>query len=222
MNEVALIERWQKLCQHINLLAIPAAAQEPVKLLAVSKYTSIDAIRILFQAGQCDFAENYLQAALKKIAALADSPIIWHFIGSLQSNKCTVIAKHFSWVHSLTQSKHALLLAQAREHPTPLQICLQINFSHDQNKYGLLPEEAPALVETVLKCPALQLRGLMVLPKVGAVNDFAQLAKLRDQLEQRFSISLPTLSMGMSSDYAEAIAAGATLVRIGSLLFQNK
>lgn len=221
MDAAALIQRWQKLSEHIQSLAMhDVAAREPIKLLAVSKYASSEAIHVLFQAGQLDFAENYLQAALKKMAVLADLPIVWHFIGNLQSNKCAVIAKHFSWVHSLASPKHALLLAQARQHVTPLQVCVQINLSDDEHKYGMSPEAASALVEAVLQLPALQLRGLMVLPKAGGVADFTKLAQLRDQLETQFSIFLPTLSMGMSADYPEAIAAGATLVRIGSSLFQ--
>jgi PLP dependent protein len=220
MNNDLLVARWRALRDDLRALA-QSPDREPVQLLAVSKYSGVEAIRILCAVGQYDFAESYLQSALQKIIALADLPITWHFIGHLQSNKCEAIAKNFSWVHSLTQIKHACLLAHARSAATPLQICLQINFSDDQKKHGLLPEAVPALIEVVLKQPALQLRGLMVLPKPGAVDDFKRLAELRDQLEKEFSISLPTLSMGMSADYRAAISAGATVVRIGSLLFQH-
>lgn len=222
MNDHALVLRWQQLCQRIQDLAQSYPAEEPRKLLAVSKYASIDAVRVLHQAGQLDFAENYLQPALKKISALAGLPIIWHFIGSLQGNKCVEIAQHFSWVHSLTQAKHALLLAQARQNQEPLQVCLQVNFSKDHaDRNGVLPEALPSLIETILPLPSLHVRGLMVFPKAGMADDFVRLARLRDELEKQFQIRLPTLSMGVSSDYAEAIAAGATIVRIGSILFQD-
>lgn len=221
MNDDALVIRWQQLCQRIQNLAQAYPVEEPRKLLAVSKYASIKAVRVLHQAGQFDFAENYLQPALKKISALADFPIIWHFIGSLQSNKCAKIAQHFHWVHSLTQAKHALLLAQARQAQTPLQVCVQVKFT-DDGKSGVRPEAVPSLIEAILQLPNLQLRGLMVFPKIGAIDDFARLAALRDQLENQFQIRLPTLSMGTSGDYAEAIAAGATMVRIGSILFQDQ
>jgi hypothetical protein len=220
-NESALISRWQQINQRIQELAELHPAAEPRKLLAVSKYAEDEAVRILYRAGQYDFAENYLQAALKKMAALNGLSIIWHFIGQLQANKCATIAQNFSWVHSLAAVKHAELLAHARQGNPALQICLQVNFSPDQEKYGVVPQDLPQLIEAVLNLPTLCLRGLMVLPKPGVVDDFAKLAELRDRMAAQFQISLPTLSMGMSADYTTAIAAGATILRVGSALFHH-
>ncbi|MCD6046805.1 MAG: alanine racemase domain protein [Gammaproteobacteria bacterium] len=214
-----LKDNYQKLCCHIAELSVQSPVREPVKILAVSKYASVEAVREIAAAGQKDFGENYWQSAKAKMQMLADLPLVWHFIGSLQSNKCMEIAQYFSWVHSVAKTKHVALLAKARENLPPLQICLQVNFSHDTRKYGVLPEDVLMLAKEVLKYPSLNLRGLMVLPKPGETKDFIQLAKLRNEIEQSLAIELPTLSMGMSDDYEVAIKAGATIVRIGSKIF---
>jgi pyridoxal phosphate enzyme (YggS family) len=210
---------YQKLCHHIAELSAQSQEREPVKVLAVSKYASVEAVREIAAAGQKDFGENYWQTAKTKMQILNDLPIIWHFIGSLQSNKCIEIAQHFSWVHSVAKLKHVALLAKAREGLSPLQVCLQVNFSEDSRKYGVLPEDVLVLAREVLQYSSLHLRGLMVLPKPGETKDFMQLVKLRNEIEQSLAIELPTLSMGMSEDYEAAIKAGATIIRIGSKIF---
>lgn len=220
--------KYQALCEKLAQLAKENPLREPLKLLAVSKYATPEAVQKLYEIGQKAFAENYWQSAKEKMEALKDLKIEWHFIGGLQSNKCAEIASHFTWVHTLAKIKHVALLAHAKAPASqnqafdiqdPLQICLQVNLSQDSKKYGVLPENLVKIVEEVLRYPQLHLRGLMVLPKPGETKDFIELAKLRNQLEKDFQLELPTLSMGMSGDYEEAIKAGATIVRIGSLLF---
>jgi pyridoxal phosphate enzyme (YggS family) len=218
--DVELINRRDNLCSKLEHLASLYPAAEPRLLLAVSKYADIESMRMLYEAGQRDFAENYWQSAIKKIAMLSDLNIIWHYIGELQSNKCQKIAKCFNWVHSLTKPKHALLLAQGRHGLPALQICLQVNLSRDSSRNGVLPENLFMLAQAVLAYPELSLRGLMLLPKPDEAGDFERLAQLRDQLAAQLNRALPTLSMGMSGDYVQAVAAGATMIRIGSALFQ--
>ena len=192
-----------------------------IGLLAVSKTKPAEAIREAHAAGLCDFGENYLQEALEKQAALTDLPLIWHFIGPIQSNKTRPIAEHFDWVHSVDRLKIAQRLSEQRPaHLPALNICLQVNISGEDSKSGCSPEELTALARAVVALPNLRLRGLMAIPEptddVAAQHAaFARLRQLRDEL----ALNLDTLSMGMSHDLEAAIAEGATWVRIGTALF---
>lgn len=192
-----------------------------IGLLAVSKTKPAAAVREAFAAGVRDFGENYLQEALDKQAELSELPLIWHFIGPIQSNKTKPIAEHFAWVHSVDRLKIAQRLSEQR--PTglpPLNICLQVNVSAEASKSGCAPAELAALAQAVSQLPNLRLRGLMAIPEptddVAAQRAaFARLRELRDGLP----LPLDTLSMGMSHDLDAAIAEGATWVRIGTALF---
>ncbi len=198
-----------------------------VCLLAVSKTFAPEALREVYHAGQTCFAESYVQEALDKIAALQDLLIEWHYIGPIQSNKTRAIAENFSWVHSVDRLKIAERLSGQRPAQLPpLQVCLQVNISTEASKGGVAPNEVSVLARAIAKLPNLKLRGLMAVP---APSDdvtaqrlpFAQLWKLRDQLNQQ-GLQLDTLSMGMSHDFAAAIAEGATIVRIGTAIFGGR
>lgn len=192
-----------------------------IGLLAVSKTKPAAAIREAHTAGLRDFGENYLQEALEKQTELSDLPLIWHFIGPIQSNKTRPIAEHFDWVHSVDRLKIAQRLSEQRPaHLPPLNICLQVNVSGEDSKSGCSPEALPALAKAVAALPNLRLRGLMAIPEptddIAAQHAaFAHLRQLRDDL----ALNLDTLSMGMSHDLEAAIAEGATWVRIGTALF---
>lgn len=198
-----------------------------LQLLAVSKTFSAAEVRAAYLAGQTCFAENYLQEALDKIAALQNLPLEWHFIGPIQSNKTRLIAENFAWVHSVDRLKIAeRLSAQRPLNLPPLQICLQVNISDEASKSGVASGEAGALALQLARLPNLTLRGLMAVP--AASDDvaeqraaFAKLRKLRDELNQH-GLQLETLSMGMSHDFPAAIAEGATILRIGSAIFGNR
>ncbi|MGY1890749.1 YggS family pyridoxal phosphate-dependent enzyme [Pseudomonas jessenii] len=200
------------------------AAHRPensVQLLAVSKTKPAEALREAYAAGLRDFGENYLQEALGKQLELADLPLIWHFIGPIQSNKTRAIAEHFDWVHSVDRLKIAQRLSEQRpaELP-PLNICIQVNVSGEASKSGCTPDDLPALAAAISALPRLKLRGLMAIPEPTddrAEQDaaFAAVQKLQASLE----LPLDTLSMGMSHDLESAIAQGATWVRIGTALF---
>lgn len=206
---------------------IRAAAQasgrdlDHIGLLAVSKTKPAAAVREAYAAGIRDFGENYLQEALEKQAELSELPLIWHFIGPIQSNKTKPIAENFAWVHSVDRLKIAQRLSEQRPADLPpLNICLQVNVSAEDSKSGCAPTELAALAEAVSQLPNLRLRGLMAIPEptddVAAQRAaFARLRELRDGLP----LPLDTLSMGMSHDLDAAIAEGATWVRIGTALF---
>ena len=200
---------------------------EDVRLLAVSKTFAPDALREAYQAGQICFAESYVQEALDKIAALQDLPIEWHYIGPIQSNKTRAIAENFSWVHSVDRLKIAERLSGQRPaHLPALQVCLQVNISGEASKGGVSPPDAGVLARAIARLPRLELRGLMAVPApsddIAAQRlPFAQLRELRDQLNRQ-GLRLDTLSMGMSHDFAAAIAEGATMVRIGTAIFGGR
>ncbi|WP_295486244.1 YggS family pyridoxal phosphate-dependent enzyme [uncultured Pseudomonas sp.] len=203
--------------------AAKASHRDPasVQLLAVSKTKPASAIAELHRAGVRDFGENYLQEALTKQTELSDLPLIWHFIGPIQSNKTKAIAEHFDWVHSVDRLKIAQRLSEQR--PTdlpPLNICLQVNVSGEDSKSGCTPEQLPALAQAVAALPNLRLRGLMAIPEPTdePAAQHAAFARLR-QLQEALGLGLDSLSMGMSHDLEAAIAQGATWVRIGTALF---
>lgn len=203
--------------------AARAAGRDPasVQLLAVSKTKPASAIREAYTAGLRDVGENYLQEALTKQQALSDLPLIWHFIGPIQSNKTKSIAEHFDWVHSVDRLKIAQRLSEQRPAGlAPLNICLQVNVSGEDSKSGCAPTELPALAQAVNALPGLRLRGLMAIPEPteDRAEQEAAFATLR-QLQAQLDLGLDTLSMGMSHDLEAAIAQGATWVRIGTALF---
>jgi len=198
-----------------------------VRLLAVSKTFDAAAVRELAACGQLEFGENYLQEALEKQAALADLPLVWHFIGPIQSNKTRAIAEAFSWVHSVDRLKIAeRLSAQRPAGLPPLQVCIEVNVSGEASKGGVTAAELPALADAMAALPNLQLRGLMAIPAptpemASQRAAFRQVREAFDALCAR-GHTLDTLSMGMSADLEAAILEGATIVRIGTALFGER
>ncbi len=195
--------------------------ENSIHLLAVSKTKPAQALREAYAAGLRDFGENYLQEALGKQLELADLPLIWHFIGPIQSNKTRAIAEHFDWVHSVDRLKIAQRLSEQRpaELP-PLNICIQVNVSGEASKSGCTPVDLPALAEAISALPRLKLRGLMAIPEPTEERAEQDAAFAAVQvLQASLALPLDTLSMGMSHDLESAIAQGATWVRIGTALF---
>jgi pyridoxal phosphate enzyme (YggS family) len=220
----SLDQRYQSVLTRLTeAIANGGRSVGSVALLAVSKTRSAEEIRTLFQLGQRDFGENYLQDAQAKIAQLRDLPLRWHFIGRIQSNKTRPIAEHFDWVHSLASLKHARRLSEQRPADLPpLNVCLQVNTSGEASKDGHTPEELPQLLNDYYRLPNLRVRGLMTIPAPAEGEEqrlpFQRLRQLRDRLASP-EHPLETLSMGMSGDLEAAIAEGATLVRIGTAIF---
>ena len=195
-----------------------------VRLLAVSKEKTAAQVQEAFQCGLTDFGENYLQQALEKIQALVQNPIHWHFIGTIQRNKTKLIAENFSWVHSVDRKLIAQRLNDERP-PTlpPLNICIQLNLDDEPQKGGISAQQLADLAGEISKMSRLRLRGLMVIPKYQPhfAEQYASFSKAFSVYQElkNAGFSLDTLSMGMSKDLEAAIAAGATMVRVGTDLF---
>ena len=191
---------------------------ESVLLLAVSKTFPASAVREAALAGQRHFGENYIQEGVEKIAtlsAMADLPCLtWHCIGPIQSNKTRLVAEHFDWVHTIDRLKIAQRLSEQRPaHLPALQVCIQVN------------AEAPALAQAIAQLPRLQLRGVMSIPDpqpdaAAMLAVHQQVVAVFHQLQQLPGLAaLDTISLGMTADLASAIAAGSTMVRVGSGIF---
>jgi PLP dependent protein len=223
----------QNLTLHVNHVrsrirsAAIAAGRDPgtVTLVAVTKAQTAETARLAATAGVTDFGENYLKEALAKMQQLADLPLTWHFIGTIQSNKTRPIAERFDWVHSVDRLHVARRLSEQRPfHAAPLNVCIQVALVPEPTKGGVSTDALPELASAVAELPRLRLRGLMCLPPPQANDERAVFARLRAALEglSAGGLKLDTLSMGMSADFESAIAEGATLVRIGTALFGSR
>lgn len=196
-------------------------------IVAATKYVESDVIRQLVNLGITNIGENVAQALLKKQAELIDLPIIWHFLGHLQTNKVKMIINKIMYLHSLD----SLHLAQEinRERTRTLDCFIEVNISNELTKTGISSAELSNFVTTLAKYDKIRVVGLMGM--AANTNDFTviqqsfrKLAILRDGIEQMQLPYAPChyLSMGMSHDYQIAIASGATHLRLGSILFRNE
>ena len=192
-------------------------------LLAASKTQPAEAIRAAAIAGVRRFGENYVQEGVAKRRELSDLDLEWHLIGPLQSNKCGLAAQHFDWVQSLDRAKLIPLLAAGRGDSTqPLDVLIQVNIDDEGSKSGCAPDQIAALAGEIVLHPSLRLRGLMAIPAPWPElrrrrEAFQRMLALFEELKRHHPVD--TLSMGMSEDFEVALQEGATLVRIGSLLF---
>jgi pyridoxal phosphate enzyme (YggS family) len=213
------------ICERIARAAkLADRSPESVTLVAISKQQPAAAIAAAYRGGVTHFGESYVQEALPKMTSLASLGIVWHFVGKLQGNKTRPVAERFAWVHTVDRLKIAERLSEQRPpQASPLNVLIQVNQGGEAQKSGAPPADVAELARAIAALPRLRLRGLMTLPpQHGApAKWFAELAALRSQLD-RDGISLDTLSMGMSADFEEAVAAGATLVRIGTALFGDR
>jgi PLP dependent protein len=199
------------------------------RLIAVSKQVSSDYIRQAYQAGVRDFAESKLQEAISKQEELKDlTDVCWHFIGHLQANKARKVLECFDLIHSLDSLKLAQRLDRlAAELELNPQVLLQVKVVPDPDKFGWETAELTADIPDLVNCRQLKIQGLMTILPLG-LSDREKLAafeKTRDlakNIENSSDLSLPHLSMGMSSDYPLAIKAGATLIRVGTSIFGDR
>jgi PLP dependent protein len=225
MGPQNLPENIRGVQERINRAAARCARSvDSVTLLAVSKSQPAEIVRAAAHAGLSEFGESYVQEALAKIELLKDLPLIWHFVGKVQSNKTRDVAENFAWVHGIDRLRTAeRLSAQRPFHAPALNVCLQVNLDAEASKGGVAPAQLPALAGEVAALPRLRLRGLMCIPPPDAdVNAqerrFAEVAALLARLNEE-GAHLDTLSMGMSADLEAAICAGSTIVRVGTALF---
>lgn len=212
------------------LEAAERAGRDPmgVRLIAVSKGHGVDALRAAMSAGQHAFGENYVQEWMRKREELSNnkseipSNVEWHFIGRVQRNKASALAEA-TLVHGVGDVRHLRALGEQRAGRPPLDVLWQVNAAGEVQKNGFAPEALTAEAKRLAAVPGVRLRGLMVLPPRGGTREiFQEVARLRDTLEGKLGFALPELSMGMSGDFEHAIAAGATLVRIGTAIFGER
>lgn len=203
-------------------------SSDEVKLVAATKYVSLERTRLLYDAGCQDLAESRPQDLWPKATSLSELPIRWHFIGHLQRNKLAKTLPLVTLLHSIDSLRlleAVLQWADANQHP--IRALLEINISGDASKHGFVPSDASAALAYAADRPSVKIEGLMGMASldggpVQARRDFAALRELRDQLQAEHpSAMLRELSMGMSGDFREAITEGATLVRIGSAIFEG-
>ncbi|MBT8136248.1 MAG: YggS family pyridoxal phosphate-dependent enzyme [Gammaproteobacteria bacterium] len=202
------------------------AGRDPaeIRLIAVSKTKPPELISAALDAGQRDFGENYLQEATVKIQKLRDSGAVWHFIGRVQSNKTRDIATEFDWVQTVDRQRIAQRLNDQRgQHQPPLNVCIQVRLSDDPARPGAAITGIDQLAATIAAMPRLRLRGLMCMPPLETEARLAAVhfERTRDLYEtlRAAGHGLDTLSMGTSGDLEAAIAAGSTMVRIGTAVF---
>lgn len=212
----SVLNQIEQACQRVQ--RDPATVQ----LLAVSKTHPASSLREMYGVGQRSFGENYLQEALEKIEELKELEIEWHFIGHVQRNKTKHLAEKFDWVHGVDRLIIAERLSSQRiESQKPLNLCLQVNIDGQDSKDGCRPTEVAELVQQISQLPNIRLRGLMVIPAPENHAAFVDAKALFDQVKSQHAQpqDWDTLSMGMSADLEAAIAAGSTMVRVGTALF---
>jgi PLP dependent protein len=209
--------------------AIRQSLPDNVRLIAVSKQVSVTAIREAYQAGLRDFGESRLQEAIPKQEQLKDlSDLCWHFIGHLQANKAKQVLEHFQWIHSVDSLKLAQRLDRlAGELGSIPNVCLQVKVVDDPNKYGWSISELLKNTKELEHCQQLKIRGLMTILPMGLseaeiLKAFSTTNELAQKIRQCSSLSTTELSMGMSGDYLLAVQAGATLIRLGTILFGER
>ena len=212
--------------------ACQAAGRRPeeVRLIAVAKTFAAEDARAAAAAGVLDIGENYMQEAAAKMEALAELPLTWHFVGRLQGNKAAAVARRFDWAHSVDSESLARRLSAARAGMSPLNIFLQVNIDSEKSKSGFAPSETTAAVKSIAALPNLRLRGLMAIPRPREMQasdeekraPIRTLAALQKAAAQESGAPLDAMSAGMSDDFEEAIAEGATHIRIGRALFGHR
>jgi pyridoxal phosphate enzyme (YggS family) len=210
---------------------IRAGLPANVRLIAVTKQVPVDAMREAYAAGIRDFGESRIQEAEAKQTQLSDLPdITWHLIGHLQSNKVQKALEQFQWIHSVDSLKLAQRLDRlASEQPFKPHVCLQVKILSDPGKFGWTIPDLLADLPALAQCRHLQIQGLMTIPpfeidEAETLAVFDSTRELATQIaEQNWpNIQMQQLSMGMSDDYPLAVKAGATMIRLGTVLFGKR
>ena len=191
-------------------------------IVAATKYVGVDKMKELLTYNINNFGENRVDSFLEKYEVLKDSNIIWHFIGSLQTNKVKKIIDKIDYLHSLNSIKLASFIDKYRT--SPLKCFLEINLTNSTTKTGIDLSEVESILEELKKYPNVMVIGLMTMTEVW-MNDkekeeiFTQLSNLKTKLQNIGYKDITQLSMGMSDDYLIALKCGATFVRLGRILF---
>ncbi|OWB58771.1 hypothetical protein B5S28_g4848 [[Candida] boidinii] len=227
-------ERAEELISNANTISesVKSLSNGEARLVCVSKLKPASDIQALYDVGYRHFGENYVQELIEKSQVLPKD-IQWHFIGGLQTNKCKELAKHIDnlyAVETIDTEKKAKKLndVRATEDKPIVNIYIQVNTSGEEQKSGVNPEDVENLCKIIInECPKLNLEGLMTIGSIyqsfssDENQDFKKLVELKSKLDEIFKLNLK-LSMGMSSDFAEAIRQGSTSVRVGSNIFGSR
>jgi len=221
MSFAALPERLAQVRAEIARRQAAGGWTHAVTIVAVTKGFGPDAVTAARDAGLADIGENRVQEALDKMDRVAAPGLRWHLIGHLQRNKARAVAGRFDVIHSLDSIELAQELA--RRSTTVQRVLLQVNVAREPQKSGCAPDQAPGLARQIGALGQIRLEGLMTLAPLTDDEDvqrriFRSLRALRDTMKEE-GVWLPTLSMGMSADYATAVAEGATVIRLGTVLF---
>ncbi len=195
-----------------------------VSVVAATKYVDAKDMVDLYQKGIFNFGENRVDSFLKKYDELKDYPITWHFIGHLQRNKVRDIINKIDYLHSLDSLELAKKINDLRSEP--LKVFIEVSINLEENKNGVNYKEINSFMEQVLLFKNIQIVGFMMMAKKDSsheelIKQFKALAYLKDRVSKSFGLNIPYLSMGMSDDYKEAIASGATHIRLGRILWKN-
>ncbi len=215
-----------ELAQRFSAIQAKVRAAGNATLIAVSKTQPTDAIEELYRLGQRDFGENYVQELLEKAEELERrgcSGIVWHFIGHLQTNKVKALLTRASVIHTVDSIRLATEISKrwaALGRKSPLPIFLEVNIDQEPTKHGLRPDEVQGVAEQVRALPGLELQGLMCIPEPGAAAQGNPFARLRSLGER--TLGRARYSMGMTSDFEDAIANGSTHVRVGTAIFGKR
>ena len=200
-----------------------ATIPSDITLVAATKYIDSASMKVLFDAGITNLAENRVDSFLRKHDELSDLNIVWHFIGHLQRNKARKVVNNINYLHSLDSLALASIIDECRK--TPLKCFIEVSINGEENKNGIPVNKVKDFITDCLRYQNVHIVGLMMMAIAGSDQkslhyQFASLRKLRDSLEKELNISLPYLSMGMSDDYLIAIEEGATHIRLGRILFE--
>lgn len=216
-----VLERIHNACQRAG------RREEEVTLLVASKYADAHQIREAFGCGVGIFGESRVQDFLKKYEQLASLPIRWHFIGRLQSNKVKYIIDKVELIHSLDRNSLAEEIdARAKKAGKRQDVLIEVNVGEEETKGGVAPQELDRFFQYVLSLEGIRVLGLMCIPPYKEDPDqvrpyFRSLREMKERLEREYGIALPHLSMGMSHDFEVAIEEGATIVRLGSIIWEG-
>lgn len=224
----SLQERYAAVCSRLDdAVRWSGRVAGSVQLVAISKFQTAEAMAVIAACGQRAFGENYAQEARAKreaLQALGAGELAWHFTGHAQTNKAKELAGQFALIHAVDSERLGAALARRMPAAGVQPVLIQVNVGEEAQKSGVAPADLLCLGEQLAAMPALRVQGLMCLPPRCGEGEaarpyFAMLRVLRDKLAAHLGLSLPHLSMGMSGDFEQAIAEGASHVRIGTDIF---
>ena len=231
MSERSIPENLEQIRNQIHDICTKCGRNpDDVQLIAVSKTKPNEAIIEALGHGQLHFGENRMQELEEKMESIKLPGLVWHMIGTMQSNKIKYIANRVDWIHSVGKAKYLNEIEKrAAEHDRVINVLIQVNISGEDQKSGCEPSGLGSILEHARSLPHVKVRGLMGMARfVDDAEDVRnEFALLRKTLEDHKgynggNIDLKELSMGMSNDFQVAIEEGATMVRVGSAIFGSR